>query len=225
MYYLQSRYYDPAIGRFINADTFATTDAEGFLSCNMFAYCENNPVNRNDPTGDITFSAILTGAAIGAAWGAINGGIAAALSGENFITGALEGAAIGAVQGAITTMTATAVIGVKIVGAMVSGIAAAGIETATQRITKAPTNSKKAIAIGVSTAIFTGLGYWTKFVKSKMNFVEKSVIAKTENSLNTTIGVGINTCFRSNDNSSARKTQNRTTTSKPVRPSGRRAIK
>ncbi|MCF0137677.1 MAG: hypothetical protein HUJ66_04875, partial [Oscillospiraceae bacterium] len=25
-YYLQTRYYDPAIGRFLNADTFATTD-------------------------------------------------------------------------------------------------------------------------------------------------------------------------------------------------------
>ena len=34
-YYLQSRYYDPAICRFINADTFATTDANGFLSANM----------------------------------------------------------------------------------------------------------------------------------------------------------------------------------------------
>ena len=54
MYYLQSRYYDPAIGRFINADTFATTDATSFLSCNMFAYCQNNPVNREDPRGTWT---------------------------------------------------------------------------------------------------------------------------------------------------------------------------
>ena len=46
-YYLQSRYYDPAICRFINADTFATTDANGFLSANMFAYCENNPVGNS----------------------------------------------------------------------------------------------------------------------------------------------------------------------------------
>ncbi|MFR6426323.1 MAG: RHS repeat-associated core domain-containing protein [Oscillospiraceae bacterium] len=42
LYYLQSRYYDFANCRFINADTFATTDANGFLSANMFAYCENN---------------------------------------------------------------------------------------------------------------------------------------------------------------------------------------
>ena len=52
-YYLQSRYYDPAICRFINADTYATTDAEGLLSTNMFAYCENNPISRFDPTGEL----------------------------------------------------------------------------------------------------------------------------------------------------------------------------
>ena len=60
MYYLQSRYYDPAIGRFINADTFAATDADGFLSCNMFAYCENDPVNRSDAKGEL-FTEIALG--------------------------------------------------------------------------------------------------------------------------------------------------------------------
>ena len=53
LYYLQSRYYDPAIGRFINADTYTTTDADGLLSTNMFAYCENNPISRFDPTGEL----------------------------------------------------------------------------------------------------------------------------------------------------------------------------
>ena len=64
-YYLQSRYYDPAICRFINADTFATTDANGFLSANMFAYCENNPINNSDPTGKLLLGAMLAGAAVG----------------------------------------------------------------------------------------------------------------------------------------------------------------
>ncbi|MGM9591695.1 MAG: RHS repeat-associated core domain-containing protein, partial [Oscillospiraceae bacterium] len=53
LYYLQSRYYDPEIGRFINADTYTTTDADGLLSTNMFAYCENNPVMGTDPTGEL----------------------------------------------------------------------------------------------------------------------------------------------------------------------------
>ena len=59
LYYLQSRYYDFANCRFINADTFATTDANGFLSANMFAYCENNPIGNSDPDG--YFAAALTG--------------------------------------------------------------------------------------------------------------------------------------------------------------------
>ena len=50
-YYLQSRYYDPEIARFINADSYASTDIVGLLSTNMFSYCENNPVNRSDPSG------------------------------------------------------------------------------------------------------------------------------------------------------------------------------
>ena len=57
-YYLQSRYYDPATGRFINADSYASTDATGLLSTNMFAYCENDPVNRSDPSGEF-FDTVL----------------------------------------------------------------------------------------------------------------------------------------------------------------------
>lgn len=52
LYYLQSRYYDPAIGRFINADTYAST-GQGILGCNMFAYCGNSPVCLADRFGKI----------------------------------------------------------------------------------------------------------------------------------------------------------------------------
>ena len=50
-YYLQTRYYDPAIARFINADGCLTTNSLGLLSYNMFAYCKNNPVNKADYNG------------------------------------------------------------------------------------------------------------------------------------------------------------------------------
>ena len=50
-YYLQSRYYDPTVGRFINADGLVSTDMDGMLSTNMFAYCDNNPVMYVDPDG------------------------------------------------------------------------------------------------------------------------------------------------------------------------------
>ena len=49
-YYLQSRYYDPEIGRFINADgQFNKQDI--FSGYNLFAYCDNSPVNKVDSTG------------------------------------------------------------------------------------------------------------------------------------------------------------------------------
>ena len=50
MYYLQSRYYNPEWGRFLNADTFVST-GQGILGNNMFAYCRNNPVKRIDVSG------------------------------------------------------------------------------------------------------------------------------------------------------------------------------
>jgi len=50
IYYLQSRYYDPEIGRFINADTYIST-GRGFLGNNMFAYCNNNSINGHDRLG------------------------------------------------------------------------------------------------------------------------------------------------------------------------------
>ncbi len=50
-YYLQSRYYDPAICRFVNYDGYAST-GQGLVGYNMFAYCNNNPVIYADPTGN-----------------------------------------------------------------------------------------------------------------------------------------------------------------------------
>lgn len=50
-YYLQSRYYDPVYHRFINADSYASTNATNATACNMFAYCYNNPVIYRDSNG------------------------------------------------------------------------------------------------------------------------------------------------------------------------------
>ena len=63
-YYLQSRYYDPSIGRFISADVLLST-GQGVLGHNSFAYCLGNPVCRSDSGGAISYGAI----AVNDGWG------------------------------------------------------------------------------------------------------------------------------------------------------------
>ncbi len=50
LYYLNSRYYDAEVGRFINADGIVGANG-GIVGFNMFAYCNNNPVMFADPSG------------------------------------------------------------------------------------------------------------------------------------------------------------------------------
>ncbi len=60
LYYLQSRYYNPELGRFINADGLLST-GQGPLGYNMFAYCLNNPINYVDRTGALPWALIIIG--------------------------------------------------------------------------------------------------------------------------------------------------------------------
>ncbi len=71
LYYLNSRYYDPAMGRFINADDATYLGINGeFISYNLFAYCLNNSVKYDDQSGKFVFS--LFGAVAGYAAGFIS---------------------------------------------------------------------------------------------------------------------------------------------------------
>ena len=53
-YYCGNRYYDPAIGRFINADSTNTlmNTPMAYTDKNLYAYCDNNPVMRVDNGGE-----------------------------------------------------------------------------------------------------------------------------------------------------------------------------
>ena len=53
-YYLNARYYDPDVGRFLNADSVEYLGADGSpLSYNRYVYCGNNPVMYADPSGHL----------------------------------------------------------------------------------------------------------------------------------------------------------------------------
>lgn len=123
-YSLQSRYYDPETGRFINADSQLNPDA-GMTGYNLFCYGGNNPVNTTDPTGHAFM--FLT-AAIGAVVGAVAGGIIAAKKGKNIwagigigaAAGGLIGLGAGAAAGALLAGSATASTAAVIAGAKVA---------------------------------------------------------------------------------------------------------
>ena len=66
LYYLNSRYYDSAVGRFMNADSFDTLIAtpKQLTDKNLFTYCDNNPIVRIDEGGE--FWNWVIGASVGA---------------------------------------------------------------------------------------------------------------------------------------------------------------
>ncbi len=105
-YYLQSRYYDPEIGRFINADSYASTDATGLLSTNMFAYCENDPVNKSDPSGEaFSLITIAVGATVGALVNAAGTALSNVAAGKDWNDGIGLALLSGAVFGAVSTIS------------------------------------------------------------------------------------------------------------------------
>ena len=90
LYYLQSRYYDPQVGRFINADSIDYLEPENIQSLNLYSYCQNNPVMYYDPNGHVILGMVL-GFLFGALWGAVS----AKASNGNVLVGALIGGIVG----------------------------------------------------------------------------------------------------------------------------------
>ena len=105
-YYLNSRYYDPNTGRFLNADNVISNVGVEILGNNQFVYCLNNPVNLVDPTGHWSTkfenimkatAAIITIAAVAVAVAAISAYTAGTCSGVAvygatiFLSAALSG--------------------------------------------------------------------------------------------------------------------------------------
>ncbi len=99
LYYLQSRYYNPEISRFINADNYPTT-GQGLTGNNMFAYCGNNPTIRIDNSG--AFWNIIGGAIVGAVIGAASQAICNIIEHKPITDGLGKAALTGAVGGALT---------------------------------------------------------------------------------------------------------------------------
>ena len=96
-YFLNARYYNPAWRRFISPDDTAYLDPNTPNGLNLYAYCNNDPVNYADPSGHSVILTFLGVVAISALAGAIDGGITAFMSEQDF----WKGFAAGAIGGAI----------------------------------------------------------------------------------------------------------------------------
>ena len=112
LYYLNSRFYDPEVKRFLSSDVYAVVFAatNGITDKNLYNYCDNNPVMRADDSGH--FWHVVIGAVVGGGmelagqlmsgkslkevnWAkvgvsALSGGVSAAVPG-GFITAAVIG--------------------------------------------------------------------------------------------------------------------------------------
>lgn len=103
LYYLRSRYYNPNLCRFINADDVEALGADGDINgYQFFIYCMNDPVNNRDEAGSWSlpnWAKVAIGAAKGAVSGAIGGAITGAIQ-SRIETGSWDGALEAAVDGA-----------------------------------------------------------------------------------------------------------------------------
>ena len=106
LYYLQSRYYDPNTGRFINADSVGQLSIPlSVFSANLFAYCGNNAVVNSDHSGEAFFTALLIGFVVGAAISGISKVISNRKKGKLWYDGLAISMLAGGVGGAISCIT------------------------------------------------------------------------------------------------------------------------
>jgi RHS repeat-associated protein len=170
LYYYNSRYYDPGLGRFIQPDTLVP-DPSDSQQLNRYTYVNNNPLKYVDPSGHEILTAIIVGVVVGAAVGAaaaaaqgargqgialaaLAGAVGGLFGGVGFwaggvIGGAVGGAATGTAAGAATGATVGSFVGAMAGGAAggATGAAITGGDVAMGALTGA---ISAAIGFGVS---------------------------------------------------------------------------
>ena len=157
-YYLNSRYYDPTTGRFLNpepnVDISGFDSGAGLLGYNVYAYCANNPIMHKDENGEFILSAIIIGAVAGAVIGGISSIAGQAASGQE-INWAEVG--VSAVSGAITGAISAACPGMGAVATgLVNGAVGAATHAATELVNgRTPTLAGTLVA-GVTSGVLAG---------------------------------------------------------------------
>ena len=160
LYYLGSRYYDPVVKRFINADdsSYVMVTAGNISDKNLFSYCLNSPVSNADSSGTIINTVIgaVVGAAISGATAYFSGARGAELKGEivsGAISGAISGAAVDAI--AVTGGSAAVVFGAYTLAGAAGGFAG---EVAKIKINGSPSTRAACASVAKETLIGAAFG-------------------------------------------------------------------
>jgi len=169
LYYLQSRYYNPEVGRMLNADALGG-EVGKLLSHNVFTYARNNPVNMEDSAGNIVWWII------GAGVGAIAGSIAGAVY-SYYSTGSVDwryvagGAVAGALVGAgLGYLAETAYVAFS-AAATTSGTVGAAIANKLPNYHKAIINMNKLTDYALNPDHPVG-GHKAKVLKSALGYTK-----------------------------------------------------
>ena len=129
LYYISSRYYDPEVGRWINADGYISGIGGDVRGYNLYSYCFNNPVNMSDPSGNWpSWSQIFTGIAVAAVAVAAVAAVVATAGAATPALAAVGGGIIGGISAgaaataAIVATGAMLVAGVSATAAVVTSV-------------------------------------------------------------------------------------------------------
>ena len=167
MYYLNSRYYDQEIARFINADTIdiISATAGALTEKNLYAYCNNNPLIYSDESGEFAVSAFLISAVAGAAVNLVTTYIAAQVIGQEYTW---KDAGVAMASGFCNAIPAY--------GPVISGLISGGY--AMYQSLTSGVSLEKAIACGIVNGICTtaGISNLANWGKVGLTVIEASAI-------------------------------------------------
>ena len=131
-YYLNARYYDPQIGRFICPDDISYLDPTTINGLNLYAYCGNDPVNKSDPSGHFGIWALVAITVASMLIGGTAQLVSNAMAGKtgSELWRGVAGAAVGAGVNALALCLAMPTGGASLfIAAGTSAIAQTGVDT------------------------------------------------------------------------------------------------
>ena len=181
LYYLNSRYYDAKMCRFINADSFDIIGAtpDGLTDKNLYAYCDNNPIMRIDDGGEFWLTTVAIGALVGAAIGFVSE-VATQLILEGEVTdwsavgkSTLAGGITGAIGAATGGVAIANPIAKKAIDVAVGGVC----NVITDVITEKDVNVLKSFAYGATTSL---LGSFVGDSVEKINIKKFNSLNRTQ---------------------------------------------